>query len=55
MRSLRWRLAAWFGMSIVVLLVVFVGFTHHYLETELHNKNWQRDYPTHPAWKLHGS
>lgn len=55
MKSLRWRLAAWFGVSVVLLLVAFVGFTHHFLDSELHSKNWQRDYPTHPDWKLHGS
>jgi signal transduction histidine kinase len=54
-RSLRWRLAGWFGVSILLLLVAFVGFTYHFLESELHNKSWQRDYPDHPDWKLHGS
>jgi signal transduction histidine kinase len=54
-KSLRWRLAAWFGASVILLLVAFVGFTHHFLYTELHNKNWRRDYPDHPDWKLHGS
>jgi signal transduction histidine kinase len=54
-KSLRWRLAAWFGVSVVLLLVAFVGFTHHFLNSELHNKNWKRDYPDHPDWKLHGS
>ncbi len=55
MKSLRWRLAAWFGVSVVLILVVFVGFTHHFLNSELHKKSWQRDYPDHPDWKLHGS
>ena len=55
MRSLRWRLAAWFGVSVVLLLVAFVGFTYHFLNAELHNKNWQKNYPEHPDWKLHGS
>lgn len=55
MKSLRWRLAAWFGGSVVLLLLTFVGFTHHFLKEELHDKSWQRNYPDHPDWKLHGS
>ena len=55
MKSLRWRLAAWFGGSVVLILLTFFGFTHYFLNSELHNKHWQRDYPDHPDWKLHGS
>jgi signal transduction histidine kinase len=39
----------------MLLLAMFAGFTHHYLNAELHRKTWQRDYPDHPDWKLHGS
>ena len=55
MKSLRWRLVAWFSISVVLILTVFTGFTYYYLRSELHKKNWQRDYPNHPDWKLHGS
>lgn len=55
MRSLRWRLVAWFSISVVLILTAFTGFTYHYLRSELHNKNWQKNYPDHPDWKLHGS
>ncbi|MBP9900846.1 MAG: histidine kinase dimerization/phospho-acceptor domain-containing protein [Verrucomicrobiota bacterium] len=55
MKSLRWRLAAWFGVSVLLLLTLFVGFTYYFLNSELHHKTWQRDYPDHPDWKLHGS
>lgn len=55
MKSLRLRLAAWFGISVVLVLATFVGFTYYFLNSELHNKTWQRDYPDHPDWKLHGS
>lgn len=55
MKSLRWRLAVWFGASVLLLLALFVGFTYHYLDGELHHKTWERDYPDHPDWKLHGS
>jgi signal transduction histidine kinase len=55
LKSLRWRLVAWFSISVVLILTVFTGFTYYYLRSELHNKNWQRNYPDHPDWKLHGS
>lgn len=55
MKSLRARLAVWFASSLVLVLVVFVAFTYQLLEEELHQKSWQRNYPDHPDWKLHGS
>ncbi len=55
MRSLQLRLAVWFGVSFVFLTLVFAGFTYRYLDVELHNKNWRRNYPEHPDWRLHGS
>jgi signal transduction histidine kinase len=55
MKSLRWRLAAWFGISALLLLTAFFGVTYHLLHSELHEKNWQRNYPDHPDWRLHGS
>jgi len=54
-KSLRWRLATWFGISVLLLLMAFTGFTYHYLRSELHHKSWQKNYPDHPDWKLHGS
>ncbi len=55
MNSLRVRLALWFGLSILVITFVFATFTYHQMEVELRQKHWQRDYPDHPDWKLHGS
>lgn len=55
MKSLRARLTVWFASSLVLVLVVFVAFTYRLLEEELHQKSWQRNYPDHPDWKLHGS
>ncbi len=55
MKSLRWRMAAWFSISVVLILTTFTGFTYYYLRSELHNKSWQKNYPDHPDWKLHGS
>lgn len=55
MKSLRARLTVWFASGLVLVLVVFVTFTYRLLDAELHRKSWQRDYPNHPDWKLHGS
>ncbi|MCU0788681.1 MAG: HAMP domain-containing histidine kinase [Verrucomicrobia bacterium] len=55
MKSLRWRLACWFSGGVVLVLVMFVAFTYRYLDAELRQKHWQRDYPDHPDWTLHGS
>jgi signal transduction histidine kinase len=55
MKSLRARLTIWFAASLVLVLVVFVAFTYHVLDSELRAKSWRRDYPEHPDWKLHGS
>jgi len=55
MNSLRARLTLWFSASLILVLAVFVVFTYRLLHEELHDKNWQRDYPNHPDWKLHGS
>ena len=55
MRSLRARLTVWFGLGFLAVVVAFTFLTHHTLETELRQKTWQKDYPDHPDWKLHGS
>ncbi len=55
MKSLRARLTIWFAASLMLVLAAFVVFTHRVLDAELRQKNWQRDYPDHPDWKLHGS
>lgn len=55
MRSLRWRMAVWFGVSSALLLFVHIGITYRHLEEELRQEHWQRDYPNHPDWNIHGS
>lgn len=55
MKSLRFRLALWFSFSLLGIAVVFVTFTYRQLDVELRQKHWQKDYPDHPDWKLHGS
>ncbi len=55
MKSLRVRLAVWFGLVFLALVAAFTFLTRHTLETELRQKTWQKNYPDHPDWKLHGS
>jgi signal transduction histidine kinase len=54
-KSLRTRLALWFGVSFLAVTAVFTFVTHWHLEDELRHKTWQKDYPDHPDWTLHGS
>jgi len=55
MKSLRARLTVWFGLVFLALVAAFTFLTHHTLEEELRDRSWQKDYPDHPDWKLHGS
>lgn len=48
-------MAAWFGISSALILLVYIGFTYWHLESELRKEHWQRDYPDHPDWNIHGS
>jgi signal transduction histidine kinase len=48
-------MAVWFGASFVALTAAFVFFSYQRLESELRKKSWEKDYPTHPDWHLHGS
>lgn len=55
MKSLRLKLAVWFGLSLLAVTGVFALVTYRQLEGELRHKTWQKDYPEHPDWILHGS
>lgn len=55
MKSLRWRMAAWLGASFLVVTAAFMLLSYQLLEKELRQKSWQKDYPEHPDWTLHGS
>ena len=55
MRSLRLRLAMWFALGFVILAAVFTVVSYRELESELRFKTWQKDYPDHPDWQIHGS
>ena len=45
MNSLRWRIALWFTLSVLVVAAVFVGATHAHLQHELRAERWERAHP----------
>lgn len=55
MNSLRWRMALWFTLSVLVVLAVFVVITHLHLRNELQLEKWDRSHPGQPNFVLHGS
>ena len=55
MKSLRWRLTAWFGLSLLVVVSVLIVSAHWHLDYELRKEKWERSNPTQPNWVLHGS
>ncbi len=55
MKSLRWRVALWFTLSLLGVMAVFVGVTYAHLQHELRVERWKRAHPDHPDWVLHGS
>lgn len=55
MKSLRWRIAVWFTLSLLAVLGVFVGITYTHLQHELRVEKWERERPAHADWTLHGS
>jgi signal transduction histidine kinase len=55
MKSLRWRLTLWFGLSLLVVVSLLVVSAHWHLEYELRKEKWERTDPAHPDWVLHGS
>jgi signal transduction histidine kinase len=55
MKSLRWRIALWFALSIVAVLGVFVAVTYLHLRHELRVERWERAHAGRADWTLHGS
>ena len=55
MKSLRWRIALWFTVSLLAVMIVFVGATYLHLRHELRIEKWERAHPDHKDWALHGS
>ncbi len=55
MKSLRWKIALWFALSLVAVLGVFVAITYWHLQHELRVERWERAHPGNADWTLHGS
>ena len=55
MKSLRWRFALWFTLSLLGVMSVFVGVTYLHLRHELRVEKWERAHPDRKDWTLHGS
>lgn len=55
MNSLRWCFAVWFAVSLLGVMVVFVGVTFLHLQHELRVEKWERAPPDRQDWILHGS
>lgn len=55
MKSLRWRLTAWFTLSLLLIVSALVVSAHWHLDYELRKEKWERSNPKQPDWVLHGS
>jgi signal transduction histidine kinase len=55
MKSLRWRLTAWFAVSLLLVVCVLMVSAHWHLDYELRKEKWERSNPAQPDWILHGS
>jgi signal transduction histidine kinase len=55
MKSLRWRLTAWFALSLLLVVAVLIVSAHWHLDYELRKEKWERSNPAQPDWILHGS
>jgi two-component system heavy metal sensor histidine kinase CusS len=55
MKSLRWRMALWFALSVMAVLSVFVLISHLHLRHELQLEKWERSHPGQPGFILHGT
>jgi signal transduction histidine kinase len=55
MKSLRWRLTAWFAVSLLLVVSVLMVSAHWHLDYELRKEKWERSNPSLPDWVLHGS
>ena len=55
MKSLRWRLTAWFAVSLLLVVCALIVSAHWHLDYELRKEKWERSNPAQPDWVLHGS
>lgn len=53
--NFRLRIAAWFGVTLIVLVGLLIVTAHHHLDQELREEKWERFPPEFPAWVQYGS
>ncbi len=51
----RFRIAAWFGISLTALIGLMIVTAHWHLDGELRKDRWDRSHPKYPNWVIHGS
>ncbi len=53
--NLRFKLAAWFALSFLLLVGALLFTAHRHLDEELRKDRWDRSHPQFPGWVIHGS
>ncbi len=53
--NFRLKIAAWFSLSLFVLLLALGITAHLHLDEELRKDRWDRSHPDYPNWVIHGS
>ncbi len=51
----RYKIAAWFGISLTALIGLMIVTAHWHLDEELRKDRWDRSHPKYPDWIIHGS
>lgn len=52
--NFRFKLAAWFALSFVLLVGALLLTAHRHLDEELRKDRWDRSHPQFPGWPIHG-
>jgi signal transduction histidine kinase len=53
--NFRLRIAAWFGISLTIMIGLMMVTAHWHLDEELREDRWDRTHPKYPNWVIHGS
>jgi signal transduction histidine kinase len=51
----RFKIAAWFGISLTAFISLLIVTAHWHLDEELRKDRWDRSHPKYPDWVIHGS
>lgn len=53
--NFRLRVAVWFAVSLLILIMALLLGAHWHLDEELRKDRWDRSHPRFPGWVIHGS